>query len=144
MRFMVSRNRRGRRAAAATELAIALPFLGLIFAVGLDFARIYYATQTLENCAYAGALYASGTVRIAPSSQSAGITAQDRTNAAISAATAEGVSLSPAVDPAKVQVTFANGSASVTVSYDFPTITPILNSSRVVSLTRVVKMRQVN
>ena len=39
----------GRPGVAATELAIWLPFLVLMFAVAVDFCRIYFTTQTVQN-----------------------------------------------------------------------------------------------
>src|SRR5690349_5758726 len=48
-----------RRGAAAVELAVLLPLLVFLFVITVDFARIYYFTLTLQNCARAGALYAS-------------------------------------------------------------------------------------
>lgn len=48
-----------RRGAAVVELAILLPLLAFLFIITVDFARIYYFSVTLQNCARAGALYAS-------------------------------------------------------------------------------------
>ena len=48
-----------RRGVAAVELALLLPLLAFIFVVGTDFARIFYVSLTLTNCARSGALYAS-------------------------------------------------------------------------------------
>lgn len=52
--------RAGRqRGAAVVELAILLPLLVFIFVVVVDFARAYYFSLTVQNCARAGAVYAS-------------------------------------------------------------------------------------
>src|SRR5579864_7443228 len=48
-----------RRGVAAAELAILLPFLGLVLVLGVDFARIYYYYVAVTNCARNGALYAA-------------------------------------------------------------------------------------
>src|SRR5688500_15354232 len=56
----------GRRGAALVEMAIVLPFLTFAFLVALDYCRAFYTVQTVQNCAYAAALYASGTARAAP------------------------------------------------------------------------------
>jgi Flp pilus assembly protein TadG len=48
-----------RRGAAVVELAILLPLLIFLFVVAVDFARVFYLSVTLQNCARAGALYAS-------------------------------------------------------------------------------------
>jgi Flp pilus assembly protein TadG len=124
---------RVRTGAAAVELAILLPFLGLMFAAAVDFARIYFATQTLENCAYSGALYASGTAWT--SSSSGGVVP-----AAKNAACADGTTLSPALQPESVTVSLDSSTATVTVDYDFPLLTPVLNPSLSVHLKRTVTL----
>ena len=48
-----------RRAVAAVELAVLLPFLCFLFVVAVDFARIFYLAITVQNCARNGAYYAS-------------------------------------------------------------------------------------
>jgi Flp pilus assembly protein TadG len=124
---------RRRTGAAAVELAILLPFLGLMFAAAVDFARIFYATQTLETCAYAGALYASGTAWTNSSSV-------DAVQAAKNAACADGTMLSPPVQPESVTVSLDKSTASVSVDYDFPLLTPILGLSQSVHLRRTVTL----
>src|SRR5436190_11146956 len=51
--------KRNRRGAAVVELAVLLPLLVFSFVITVDFARIFYFSLTLQNCARAGALYAS-------------------------------------------------------------------------------------
>src|SRR5437899_12006503 len=89
----------GRPGAAATELAILLPFLALMFVVAVDFCRVFFQAQTVQGCARAGALYASGAVPGDPSLSAA--------DAAVQAAVAEGTSLNPPVAAADVTVTTA-------------------------------------
>lgn len=48
-----------RRGAAAAELAILLPLLAFLVAVGCDYARILYFSQTVTNAARNGALWQS-------------------------------------------------------------------------------------
>jgi Flp pilus assembly protein TadG len=120
---------------AATELAIWLPFLALLFAVAVDFCRIYFTTQTVQNCAYAGALYASGV-----SSCDAATTATD---AAAQAARAEGASLSPAVQTSNVTTSAAGSSVTVTVTYDFTLLTRLPGLGQTVTITRSVTMASV-
>src|SRR5688500_14469174 len=48
-----------RRGAAVVELAVLLPLLVFLFVIAVDFARIFYYSVTLTNCARAGAMYAS-------------------------------------------------------------------------------------
>jgi Flp pilus assembly protein TadG len=53
------RSRRARRAAAAVEMAIVVPFLAFMFLVAVDFCRIFYYTQAVTTGARNGALYLS-------------------------------------------------------------------------------------
>ena len=55
------RRRAGRRrsGAAVVEFALVLPLLLLFFVISMDFARLYYFTQVVSDCARVGALYAS-------------------------------------------------------------------------------------
>jgi hypothetical protein len=86
-----------------------LPFLALMFAVALDYCRIFYMTQTVQNAAWVGAMYASGT------STNPGATSP--TEAAKQAAVAEASSLSPALDPNNVPA----GSLELTMTGSFKT-----------------------
>jgi Flp pilus assembly protein TadG len=117
-----------RPGAAATELALLLPFLGLMFVAALDFGRVFHATQTLQACAQAGALFASGTAKT-PS-------ATGPEQAAKNAACAAGASLVPALQADQVTVTLDSSTATVSVAYDFPLLTPILGPGTVAHLTR--------
>ena len=54
-----SRASGSRRAVAAVELAVLLPFLMFVFVAGVDFARVFYHCITLTNCARNGAVYGS-------------------------------------------------------------------------------------
>jgi Flp pilus assembly protein TadG len=124
-----------RRGAAALELAILLPFLGLMFTAALDFARVFHVTQTLQSAAQTGALVASGTACTPPSSGSV-------TDAATRAACADGTSLTPPLQSGGVTVSFDDTSATVTVDYDFELLTPVLGSSQTVHLRRTVTLRR--
>ena len=110
-----------RAGAAAAELAILLPFVVLMFGVTLDFCRIFHASQTIQNCAYAAALYASETAEARPE-------LADGEEAAEDAAVAEGASLHPPVKAADVATTYNNGHVTVTVTYEFSMLTPILGT----------------
>src|SRR5947209_20034997 len=48
-----------RRGAATVELAFVLPFLTVMFIMAVDYARVFYYAQIVENCARNGAYYAS-------------------------------------------------------------------------------------
>ena len=128
MRMPIGKNRI-RRGVAAAELAILLPFLVLMFGVAVDFCRVFYASQTVQNCAYAGALYASRAVSPRPDTSTSSQAAQD-------AALAEGVSLNPALSAANISTTLSNGMATTTVTYNFPFIIPLMGNS--ITITRSV------
>lgn len=123
---------KGRRGIAAVELAVVLPFVMFLFVVAVDYCRIFYFTQTLQNCAYVGAAYASGTARV-----SAGTGAAD---AATRAAVAEGTTLAPPLRPENVSVAFNGSTTTVTIQYEYQTITPLLGDANAVVLTRTVTM----
>jgi hypothetical protein len=123
---------RRRRGAAAAELAIVLPFLALAFAVVLDFCRVYHVTQAIQASAQAGAFYASGTA-VADVDTTAAQAAKD-------AAVAEAAGMRPPIDPARVAVTNSGSTATVTVSYDFPLLTPLLGKGGTVMITRSATM----
>ena len=82
-----NRNMR-RRGVAATEMALLLPFLALLFCVAIDFCRAFQTAQVMDSCARNGALYASGTAGRDPSSTTP-------EEAARQATLAEGASLNP-------------------------------------------------
>src|SRR5262249_16548764 len=113
--------------------AILLPFLALVFGIICDFSRVYYVTQTLDNSAYAAALFASGTAWTP--SLSSTTTAQ-----AQAAACAEGVSLSPPLAAGNVSISQSGNNIIVTIDYDCSTVTPILSSSGQIHLTRTLTM----
>src|SRR5262245_49327996 len=48
-----------RRGATVLEFALVLPFLMFLFVIAIDYARVFYYTVILENCARNGAYYAS-------------------------------------------------------------------------------------
>jgi Flp pilus assembly protein TadG len=48
-----------RRAVAAVELALVLPFLTFMFLIAVDFCRVFYFSQVVTTCARNGAVYAS-------------------------------------------------------------------------------------
>lgn len=110
----LARGRVVRRAVAATELALLLPFLCFLFVIAIDFARVFYFDLTVANCARNGALYGCQTPTTAL--DTAGI---------VSAAQLDAGNL----DLTKLTVTSSTDSptspttVSVTVTYPFATIT---------------------
>jgi Flp pilus assembly protein TadG len=116
---------------AAVELAIVLPFLCFLFVVAVDFARIFYFSLTVANCARNGALYGS----------------QNPTNALDTS----GISTAAAMDADNLNsqlltVTSATDSPTsptyvdVTVTYPFTTITSFPGINSQTTITRTVRM----
>src|SRR5688572_31514655 len=100
---------------AVVELALLLPLLVFLFLVATDFARVFYFSLSLTNCARAGALYASD-----PS------TADESPFANVQAAAlADATNLSPT--PTITSTTGIDGLGrkfvSVTANYTFQTVT---------------------
>lgn len=120
-----------RRGAAVVELALLLPFLMLLFVLAVDFSRVFYCSLIVNNCARAGAMYASDPVAAAES-PFASLQA---------AALADATNLSPQPTVTSVQGTDALGQpyVEVTVSYPFTTISGYLGTAGNVQLTRKVR-----
>jgi Flp pilus assembly protein TadG len=57
--MLYNAKRQVRRGTATAELAVLLPFLGFLFVIGVDWARIFYTSMILENAARNAAYYAS-------------------------------------------------------------------------------------
>jgi Flp pilus assembly protein TadG len=128
----IRRGFRRRAGAAAVELALLLPLLVFLFVVGTDFARVFYLSLTLTNCARAGALYASD-----PSVQD-----ESPYSNVEQAALADAANLTP-----QPQVTSNYGfDASgvgfviVTVSRDFTTISSFPGVPKQLNISRSVRM----
>jgi Flp pilus assembly protein TadG len=119
---------RKRRGVAAVEMAVLLPFLAFLFVIGVDWARIFYFSITVDNCARNGALYASDLYAVVPSPYSS-IT---------DAALADSPNLSPQPTVTSASGVDANGYTYVdcTVTYPFNTLT---NFPGVPSNTSVVR-----
>ena len=130
-----ARSGNARSGAVAAEFAVLLPFMAFLFAAVLDYARVYYCSQVAENCAHAGALYASGTAKSPTASYTV-------TDAARQAACAEGAGLSPPLSASQVDVALGNNNVTVTVNYDFTLLTPLLNRGGVLHLQRAVTMNK--
>jgi Flp pilus assembly protein TadG len=125
-----------QRGAAATELALLLPFLGFIFVIALDFGRIFYYTLTIENAARNGALWASDPYASGLSYS----TLQD-------AVQADASNLSPAIKNSDISSSTGTDSKGdavviVTVNYSFNLITNYPGIPNPYSVSRTVQMRQ--
>jgi hypothetical protein len=116
-------------------LAILLPFLAFLFVVAVDFARVFYYSLTIENCARNGALWASDPNG---ASQSPYSTVQQ-------AALADAGSLKPTLNSSNI--TSGSGTdadnnpfVSVTITYPFQTVTTYPGIPNQLTITRTVRM----
>jgi len=122
-----------RPATAAVELAVLLPFLMFLFVVTVDWARVFYFSVIIENCARQGALY-----EMDPTAQ-AYSPYPDVTTAAL--ADAQNLSPQPTVTTASGTDSANNPYVDVTVTWQFVTVTnyPIIGSG--LTLSRTVRTR---
>ena len=112
---MSRKNRPRRRGAAVVEFAVLLPFLMFLCLITVDWARMLYFTQCVNDCARSGALWASDQQ----------VRQQSRYTSVTDAALAESHGLQPT--PTVDQTTAADGlgnpqTVTVTVSMTFGTI----------------------
>jgi Flp pilus assembly protein TadG len=121
-----------RRGAAVVELAVLLPLLALMFVIAVDFARVFYFSLTLQNCARSGALYASDPY-VADESPFANTQA---------AALSDASNISPPPTITQSQGVDGTGRAYVEVaaSHTFNTITGFPGVPNQVNLRRSVRM----
>jgi Flp pilus assembly protein TadG len=121
-----------RRGVSCVELAVLLPLLVFLFLVAVDFARVYYFSLTLTNCARAGAMYASDPA-VADESPFADYEA---------AALADATNITPQPSISKNNGTDAAGRpyVEVTASYTFGTVTGFPLIPKNLAMTRTVKM----
>jgi Flp pilus assembly protein TadG len=122
---------RGRRAHAAAELALLLPFLCFICLVAVDYARLVNALVTITNCARNGALFLSNQASYSTYYTSV-------TNAA--QADAGGLSPTPTVSSANYTDSYGNACVTVTVSYTFTTLVNYPGIPNSTTLSRSVSM----
>jgi Flp pilus assembly protein TadG len=130
---MLRRDHSSCRGVAAVELAVLLPLLMFLFAVGVDFARVFYFSLTLTNCARNGAIYRSDPVAAA----------QSPYKSVEEAALADAANLSP---PPTVQAVNGTDGAGhpyveVTVRWQFATVTNYPGVPSPLGLSRTVRMR---
>jgi Flp pilus assembly protein TadG len=122
-----------RFGSAATELALLLPLLALLFLFTIDFARLYYHYTIVTNCARNGALYGSDPVAAQESNYS--------TLQAAALADASDLNPQPTVSSANGADSSGNPYVEVTVTYPFQTITNYPGLSNPINLSRTVRMR---
>src|SRR5262245_56333465 len=112
---MSRKNRTRRRGAAIVEFAVLLPFLLFLCLLAVDWARVLYFTQCINNCARSGAMWASDQE----------FQAQSRYTTVTDAALAESPGLSPTPTVTQDTAIDALGNpqtVTVTVSMTFDTI----------------------
>jgi Flp pilus assembly protein TadG len=126
-------HRARRRAAASVELAVLMPLIAFLFVVTVDFARIFYYSQVVENCARQGALYLSD-----PKAPANNLYA-DVSHAAL--ADAPNLATQPTVTSGSGTDAAGNSYVTCTVKWDFTTITGFPGVPNKVTLTRTVQMR---
>jgi Flp pilus assembly protein TadG len=121
-----------RRGAAVVELALLLPFLAFIFIIAVDWARIFYYSQTVTNCARNGAIYSSDPFSMATSPYT-NVTA---------ASLADASDLTPAPTVTSTSGTDASGFSyvDVTVSFDFQTVTNFPGVPGTMTIARTVRV----
>jgi Flp pilus assembly protein TadG len=121
-----------RTGAAVVELAVLLPLLVFLFLIATDFARVFYSSLTLTNCARAGAIYASDPAGMAESPFAS-------TQAA---ALADATNLSPQPTISQSNGVDAVGRAyvEVTAKHSFATITGFPGIPRTMNLQRTVRV----
>jgi Flp pilus assembly protein TadG len=125
-----------RRGAATVELALLLPFLLFLFIIAVDWARVFYYTQVVENCARNGAIYSSDLYSITQSPY------PDLTTAAV--ADAQGLTPQPTVTSSSGSDSYGNY-VSCTVSYSFQTLTNfpgVPQSTPIVCTVKVYQAQQ--
>lgn len=144
--MLFRRPRRARRGVAATELAVLLPFLGLMFVAGTDYARVLYYAMTVANCARNGAYYASdygyydySSTTDAAQEDAAAVSPTPTVSTGYS--TSKTGPFSSSTSPTSYQQSGAAVYVQVTVSYTFNTITNYPFVPSTVNLQRSVIMR---
>jgi Flp pilus assembly protein TadG len=143
----MARNRTVRKGAQVVEFAILLPFITFLFVIAVDWARVFYYSITVTNCARNGALYLSQ--KQSAKTTSSPYTDSGYVNLYINAAdpvTAAALADAPNLTPAPT-VTSTTGTDSnkqsyveVTVSYTFHAVTSFsVGNFGVPSSTNVTK-----
>lgn len=124
--------RNKRRGAAVVELAVMLPLLVFLFVVAVDFARVFYFSVILTDCARAGAMYASDPT----------VSAESAFPSTEAAALADATNLSPPPTITKTNGYDTSGRpyVDVTATYPFQTITGFPGVPNQINMSRTVRM----
>ncbi len=119
-----------RRGAAAVEFAVLAPFLVFMMVIAVDWARVFYYTVTINDCARNGALfmYDSTGTTLSPYA--------DYKQAALA-----GTDLSPTPTVSSNSGSGMNGDwVEVTVSYPFKTLTNFPGVPQNTTVARTIRM----
>ncbi len=125
------KNRRRRRGLAAVEFALLLPLLAFLFVITVDYARVFYYSLTVTNCARSGAIY--GCQKPANALDTAGIAAIAKKDVGTLNATL--LKVTSTVNSSTNPTTL-----SVTATYTFSTITGFPGITTRTGLARTVKV----
>lgn len=123
--------RASRHGAAAVEFALLLPLLCFLFVVAVDYARVFYFTITVTNCARSGAIY--GSQEPTAANDQSGIAAACKMDAGN-------------LDTQQLTVTSSTDSASsptyviVTVTYPYSTITNFPGITTTTNISRTIRV----
>lgn len=112
-----------------------LPLLAFLFVITVDFGRVFYYSQIVENCARKGAIYGCDAVTAAQSPYAS--------LQAAALADATNLNPKPTVTSTKGTDTSGNPYVQVTVSWPFNTATAFPGIPNSVNLSRTVQMRVV-
>ena len=118
-----------RKGAQAVEFAVLLPFLAFMFVIAVDWARIFYYSIAVTNCARNGALYMSqqhsAKTISSPYTDSGYVNLYvSSANPVTAAALADASDLTPTPTVTSTSGSDGNGPyVEVTVSYSFQTVT---------------------
>jgi Flp pilus assembly protein TadG len=142
--------KQGRPGVAAVEFAVLLPFLAFMFVIAVDWARVFYYSIAVENCARNGALYMSqqGSAKTisSPYTDSGYVNLYVTSKSPVTAAAlADAGDLSPTPTVASSSGSDGNGPyVEVTVSYPFQTVSSfsvgIFSVPSKTDVTRTVRM----
>jgi Flp pilus assembly protein TadG len=125
---------RGRVGAAVVELAACLPFIIYIAVIGTDWARLFYYTIAIKNCARSGALWAAD-----PTTQG-----ESPYTTVTQAAQGAAPTLKPTPTVTSTATTLdGRTGVSVTVSVQFTTLTKFPGVPHSQTLTRTVSMQTI-
>ena len=120
-----------RRGTAAVEFALVAPFLCFAFVATIDFARVFYASLTVSNCARNGAIY--GVVDKSHALDTSGIETAARMDASNLDASQLAVS----------STTDGSSYLAVRVTYPFRTLVTYPGIPHTTNLSRTVRMNVV-